>query len=308
MKRYYLISLFISLIFTVPGYTEDKMTMAVLDLIPTGVSPEIANVISNIIRMEFTNISNFIVVERAQIEAVIDEQKFQMSGFIDSAYAVEIGKLLSARRIIVGEVNMLVKAAVITLRYIDVETGISLFSAREKFTSLDDADKAAEKIAKDLSDRIVSRDKDIITPRTLNGYYARSLVPGLAQIYTGKSTKGYIFLASSILSGALMGYTLYDFNKKRSAYEDVPDGSSVNTYNEMYEESSDAAIRAGVSVSLFALIYAVNILDVFVFSRGDLNNYIDKNENLGFSNIYLDVEPYKEGTIKSVTIGYIKRF
>ena len=97
--------LFCLFILSVSAFADEKVTIAVLDLNPKGVSARVANVVADIIRSEFVNIGNFTVVERSQMNAIMEEQGLQMSGCTDSSCAVQFGKLLSARRIVVGEVN-----------------------------------------------------------------------------------------------------------------------------------------------------------------------------------------------------------
>ena len=47
----------------------------------------------------------FDLVERKEIERVFQEQKFQLSGMVDPATAVEIGKILGAQAIITGAIT-----------------------------------------------------------------------------------------------------------------------------------------------------------------------------------------------------------
>lgn len=48
---------------------------------------------------------NFELVERKEIERVFQEQKFQLSGMVDPATAVEIGKILGAQAIVTGAIT-----------------------------------------------------------------------------------------------------------------------------------------------------------------------------------------------------------
>jgi hypothetical protein len=79
------------------------------------------------------------LVERRRIETVIAEAKLGLTGIIDSAKAVEVGKMVGAEYIIVGSVtnvsvrdewrSLLLLSK--TTRYVDVEAEARMFSVRE---------------------------------------------------------------------------------------------------------------------------------------------------------------------------------
>lgn len=76
----------------------------------------------------------FDLIERKEIERVFKEQEFQLSGMVDPATAVKIGKILGVRAIVTGAVtevgfstasfllNMTICRVSIDVRIIDVET------------------------------------------------------------------------------------------------------------------------------------------------------------------------------------------
>src|SRR5208337_4437438 len=88
-----------------PVKTE-KMRLAVMDLTAKGkMSKVTAAAISDLLRSDIVDTGRFVVVERSQMESIFKEQGLQMTGCTDSSCAVEIGKLVSANKIILGEVN-----------------------------------------------------------------------------------------------------------------------------------------------------------------------------------------------------------
>ena len=281
MRRYYFFLILIFLQFKIPLYSADKMTVAVLDLSPKGVPILLSNAISDIIRTEFTNIGNFTVVERAQMRQILKEHELQMTGCTDSECAVKFGKILSARRIVVGEVNSIGSSVLITIRYVDVEKGVSLFSATEKSISIEDIDRAAVKITKDLASRIVSGDKEILIPITTAGYYTRGIVPGWGQFYSGDSTKGYIFLGSFIVAGALTVYGWLNYSNAKSEYDDLDRGTSQSTFDEKYNAKKEAGDQFLMFAGMATLVYLANWVDILFFSRPAFrslsSNYFDRS-------------------------------
>ncbi len=110
--------------FTILGFAADKKySVAVLDFESMGTEEYIGKAVSEIMRTALVRNQKFKVVERAQINKALTEQKFQKSGMIDDKSAVEIGKVLGADLIIVGSVVKIGNAYTINSRMIDVKTG-----------------------------------------------------------------------------------------------------------------------------------------------------------------------------------------
>jgi len=69
------------------------------------------------------NIKSLRVVERPQLDLIINEMKLQMSGLTDENTFLEINKLLGAKYIIVGSVSKNDGYIKVNMRLLDVETG-----------------------------------------------------------------------------------------------------------------------------------------------------------------------------------------
>jgi len=104
-------------------YADQKPTVAVLDFESIGSEEHLGKAVSEIMRTELIGTHQFRVVERAQINKAISEQKLQKSGMIDDRSAVELGKFLGADWIIIGSVVKIGTAYTINSRMIDTKTG-----------------------------------------------------------------------------------------------------------------------------------------------------------------------------------------
>ena len=89
-------------------------------------------IIASLLANELGRLNNISIVERNQMNDLLDEQKLQMSGVIDSSTASEIGKILGADAVVIGSVSdyanwtaVLVPGSTVSfsMRMIDVETG-----------------------------------------------------------------------------------------------------------------------------------------------------------------------------------------
>lgn len=106
---------------------------------PTWQSQD-AERLTRFLQGQFLQGGDFIVVERAELERVMQELKVQHSGVVDARTAKELGKVLGADAVVLGSVSRYDDALEeteigITLKAIDVERGIVLASVSENVTA-----------------------------------------------------------------------------------------------------------------------------------------------------------------------------
>lgn len=290
---------------SVQANAGEIMAIAILDFTPKEVPPIVAGAVSDIFRSEFTNYANFVVVERNQMNEILNEQSFQMTGCTDESCAVLVGKLLSARRIITGEITSLGKNFVVTVRYIDVEKGVSLFSEKSVAASIDVIDKTASEVARKLAQRIVSGDKEVLTMKSPAVYYSMSIVPGLGQFYADQPGKGIIFGSLGLAAGAGTLYSYFNYQAKSKAYHDLERGS--DEYDSRYNDYKTAAKYYNYSLAVFGAVYLANWIDVLFFSRPD---FTGGAEETAAGAIYIDYLCYMntmthgEELVYKFSIGY----
>ena len=104
-----------------------KKNIAIMDFENKSSESEknsIGEAISELLVSQFSNSTIFRVVERKGLNAVLKEQELQMSGITDTDTAVKYGKILNADALIYGSVTELGDDFNITVKLIDVETGV----------------------------------------------------------------------------------------------------------------------------------------------------------------------------------------
>jgi TolB-like protein len=109
-----------------------KPTLAILDLDAQGVSRVEAGAVSDALRNAMAELKEYTVVERGQMQEILKEQGFQQTGCTSSECAVEAGKLLGARYLVVGGVGKLGETYVLNVRVVDVQTGVVVRVSSEK--------------------------------------------------------------------------------------------------------------------------------------------------------------------------------
>ncbi|MCP4129680.1 MAG: hypothetical protein GY754_01570 [bacterium] len=132
----------------------EKMRIAVIDFQPKDVSKNVAMKVSELIRNEMVDVGKFVIIERAQMSAILGEHELAQSGCTDVSCAVEVGKLISARKILVGSVMQLGRKIIISGRIVDVEKGVAEFSTNQEASSQDDLFRAVKQFTKKLALRI----------------------------------------------------------------------------------------------------------------------------------------------------------
>ncbi len=134
--------------FLAPGIAFPQVkktyTLAILDLVPNGISQVEAIGLSDKLRIHISRLIKspeyikskgkewYTVVERAQMEKILDQYNVQNACVSDSC-AVEFGKILQVDRIIIGTTSLIGKTYSVTSRIVDVETAKTLAEADRQY-------------------------------------------------------------------------------------------------------------------------------------------------------------------------------
>ncbi len=106
-----------------PDDISSLLTIAILDFEGIGVSAEEARVLTNRLGTHMVQLGRYQVIERGQMEQILQEQDFQMSGCTSNECAVEIGRVLGCEQMLAGSFGKLGTVYTIDMRIIDVLTG-----------------------------------------------------------------------------------------------------------------------------------------------------------------------------------------
>ena len=101
------------------------VAIASFDLIPKSLSSDNARKVREQLSTALIKTKTFRVVERAQIDKILDEIRRSKSDLTDSATALKIGKQTSARAVLVGSISDEKTYITVNVRMINAETGES---------------------------------------------------------------------------------------------------------------------------------------------------------------------------------------
>jgi len=97
-----------------------RSRLAIVGIMATNPNEAIFYV--NELTIHFVNTRNYTVVERSNIDAVLTEQNFQMSGYVDDDAFVSIGKFIGATVVVTGEISGTGSQKRLVIKAIDVLT------------------------------------------------------------------------------------------------------------------------------------------------------------------------------------------
>ena len=112
---------------TTPLAGQDVPTVAVMDFSSFmmgegGASVNLGKAISAMLVTEFSGRDGMRIVERAQLNELLREQDLSLSGRIEEADAIEVGKMLGVQYVLHGQVTSIVDNLRMDIRAVDVET------------------------------------------------------------------------------------------------------------------------------------------------------------------------------------------
>ena len=103
------------------GYAKPRLAVMTFDT--KNVDEATVQTITELMQSLLENSGLYVMVERAQIARILNEQKLQYNGSVDENTAIRIGKMLGAEKLVLGSVNIIAKDYMFSVRIVDVETG-----------------------------------------------------------------------------------------------------------------------------------------------------------------------------------------
>ena len=251
-----------------------------------------AKVLTQRLTSKMIELSDYTIVERANIDKILKEQKFQHSGCTDSECAVEIGQLLNADITVIGTASKFGKTYTLDCRIINVENGEALASA--SYTHTGEIDELVKDGIESIAHKLlgIPYKKKIssgTTSKVSSGYGAtleiNSDPPG-AEIYIGGN---YFDTTPLILEDFPAGD--YEVELKLDGYED-------------YSQSISLLPRSTNNVTANLIAKASWIMVAGFSSPASVGIYIDGQRRSLAGNGKLDISPGSH-TVRIASIGYI---
>lgn len=133
------------------GQVQPMESIAVLDMEGRGISAMEASTLTDRMRTELVNTGAVTVVERGQMQSVLSEQDFQLTGCTSDECAVQIGQMLGVTKMYTGSIGKIGSTYTVDVRVIDVETGAIIRTMKRDYRGeVDGLIKEIERLSWDL--------------------------------------------------------------------------------------------------------------------------------------------------------------
>jgi hypothetical protein len=260
------IALVLSVVCSVSAQTPDsRLVVAVLDFqISETMDRNLASTLADYTRETAVRAGTYDLVDRGNIEAIMQEQELQASELVSEEKAVEIGKLAGAELIAKGSVTLTDGAYAISLQLIDVETARIVKVATRTYRG--DTQGLLEAVQK-VGTALFAVLKPVLPWQAA---VRSALVPGLGQITSGRRGMGWTLAgvsAALLGAGGAVGYLLYD------GYQDYLSAAGYLTDYDAVWATVTGRRNALIGVAAaFGAVYAYAIVDALVFTarpKGD---------------------------------------
>lgn len=154
-----------------PEKNKIRENIAVIDFEGKDISASQASVFTGFLRTELVKTDSYNVVEKSNMEKVLQEVAFQQTGVSSTDDAVKLGKILNARKMIFGTLSRIKDAYYSTANLVDVETGQIERSESLSCEQVEDLKGMAE----DIADVLVSESNTVVMRRLYRRWFAVSM-------------------------------------------------------------------------------------------------------------------------------------
>ena len=246
MKRFIFILTLIPYLFSQDG----KLAISILDFTGEDVSDKLLRACYQKLETSLIESNRFTVIAKNQREQILKEMKFQSSGVCDEECAVEIGQLVGAEYLMIGEIIGFVDLYQINIKIVNIEKG-------------DVVEKVTEEIEGKLPQLLqgMSESSREITRRIASG--GVQVIPQQPGMEIAQKKYGSIIVESNP-SGATV---LIDNVKKGSTPLEL-NNIEVGTRKLKLIKAGYVTINKGIIINEET---PVNVSEVFILKTGNLS-------------------------------------
>jgi len=128
----------------------ERMRIAIVDFDTMGGEfkvQDLGSIVAEWLITSFVQSGRFEVVERSQLQKILEEQKLAVTGFVAQETAVKLGKVLGVKVIISGTLIKLGEAIEINSRLVDTQDGSIIKAEKRRAEHFSDLERTVEELA-----------------------------------------------------------------------------------------------------------------------------------------------------------------
>ncbi len=213
---------------------------------PTAHEKKLGDIASELLVTRLTGKENITIIERAQLNQVLDELKLSMLGLTEGSNAEQVGKLLGAEAMIVGSVSEVGDQFAITARHVDVGSGKVIF---------------AREVRVPQANTIALSSQYIVTKSRGDAFFRSLLIPGWGQQYNDQTVKGWTFTGLTL---GIAGFAVAQHVVSDNKYDAYLNAASTEESNELYDSAQSAATQRNVALITLGAFWAFNAIDAVI--------------------------------------------
>ncbi len=116
-----------------------KTSVAVYQIKPAGVDASIASAMTSLLITRLTPSPQLRVIEEAMLKVVMERQGLNASDACDdTSCQVEIGKLVKAQKLVIGDLTKFGSKYILALKLVDIQTGVTDFTTEDSCACTED--------------------------------------------------------------------------------------------------------------------------------------------------------------------------
>lgn len=224
-----------------------KELVAVLPLQPVGISDVYASALTDRLGEELLKSGRYTLVDRSQIDAILNEQALQQSGCTEQECAVQVGRILGVRSMVAGKITRIeADLWLLSAILVDVETAQTLRaeSVRHRGDYVDLLDRGVGTLVGKLTGDVTTAAPAVPPAETPP---ATTQAPQPAAGGSGGSVWLYVGAGVLGLYAAAEYNTAVDLNDKAQST-----AQSDPAKSQSYEDDRDAAAQAALAAGVVA--------------------------------------------------------
>jgi len=153
MTKRWLIALLLALVL-MPAFAQSKPIITVLDFSTDGISKSEMRTIITLLSSALFQTKSFTVIDVSERDRLLQELQFSVSECTDESCLLEVGRMLSAEAIVVGNIGKVGNRHILSTKMLETETARTLNTADGIYSNLDalvdDIVNVSKKLAKGL--------------------------------------------------------------------------------------------------------------------------------------------------------------
>lgn len=177
IKRIFFLMVALAALVSSPAFSKDRV--AVLDFEAKDVEESDALAIADFFRSDLVATGKFIVLERGNMQSILDEHQLQMKGLTNDASASEIGELLAVNYLFLGNLSKFGSKFILVIDKINVETGEIENSVKKNAVNLDSFLELSSEIAEELTGSDIISDAEATAAGAYNAATLTELVSSI---------------------------------------------------------------------------------------------------------------------------------